>query len=94
LTPSLLQPAAKETFDVASYILHFVGDKPANDPRDCLEKCVKWIHACGIPESKDPLYTLDFCQWYRQLLSGIRPSELRISNTWAKAQFNDPSLFP
>jgi hypothetical protein len=63
-----------ENFDLASFILHFVADERANDPRGRLEKCVEWIQACGIPRSKDPLYTLDFL--YRQLLSEIPPSEL------------------
>jgi hypothetical protein len=69
-----ISAAAMENLDLASFILHFVADKRANDPRGRLEKCLEWIQACANPRSKDPLYTLDFL--YHQLLSEIPPSEL------------------
>jgi hypothetical protein len=70
-----ISAAAMDNFDLASFILHFVADKRANDPRGRLEKCVEWIQACGIPGSNDQLRTLDFS--YHRLLSEIPPSELR-----------------
>jgi hypothetical protein len=63
--------AVRENFDLASFILHFVADERANDPRGRLEKCVSWIHACGVPRRKDPLHTLHFL--YRRFLSEIPP---------------------
>jgi hypothetical protein len=49
---------AKENFYVASFILHFIADEFANDPRGRLKKCISWIHGCGGPGSKDPLRIL------------------------------------
>ncbi|KAJ3575017.1 hypothetical protein NP233_g1386 [Leucocoprinus birnbaumii] len=61
--------AASGHLGFVSFIIRFVADERANDPKGRLEKCIRFLDGFGAPGAISPLHALDLL--YHQIFSEI-----------------------